>query len=262
MKETYTLETGASLLVTDTFLSISFEKPRHSLSTAIFGGGFKEIRHAVNQKLTEYHDREDQFPGGSIPAYLEIMLKKNGFDPKNSCALLTSARMDYFSHTTRRDKELIVEVITTGGVEKTAARAASAPLYGEDHGRFYPVGTINITVIVNGHLLPNIMARTLITITEAKTAALQDLGIADVNNGLPATGTATDGITLITNPAAAPYTDAGTFSVFGSLVAKGVHETVTRCLTAFETPWNQFASLRTPQAVDVRKIKERTKGTY
>lgn len=57
MKETYTLETGASLLVTDTFLSISFEKPRHSLSTAIFGGGFKEIRHAVNQKLTEYHDR-------------------------------------------------------------------------------------------------------------------------------------------------------------------------------------------------------------
>ncbi|MFC2675401.1 MAG: adenosylcobinamide amidohydrolase, partial [Lacticaseibacillus rhamnosus] len=36
--------------------------------------------------------------------------------------------------------------------------------------------------------------------TEGKTAALQDLGIADVNNGLPATGTGADGITLITDP--------------------------------------------------------------
>lgn len=262
MEEIQTLETGATLLVTDTFLSLSFDTLHDSLSTAIFGGGFKKIRHAVNQKLTIYRDREDQFPGGSIPAYLELMVKEDGYDPKESCAMLTAARMDYFSLATLRDKDLVIDVITTGGVEKTAARAGSPPVYGEDHGRFYPVGTINITAIIKGHLPPGIMARSFITITEAKTAALQDLGIADVNNGLPATGTATDGITLITDPSAAPYTDAGTFAVMGSLLAQGVHQTVTRSLTFFETPWNQFSSLVTPKAVDVRAFREKTEGNY
>ena len=82
--------------------------------------------------------------------------------------------MKTFSH-----KELLLDAVTTGGAEKTAARAGSPPLYTEKDGHFFPVGTINIMISLNISLPSAIMTRAIITITEGKTAALQDLGIAD-----------------------------------------------------------------------------------
>ena len=98
------------------------------------------------------------------------------------------------------------------------------------------------------------------TVYEGKTAALQDLGIADVNNGLPATGTGTDGITLITNPDAPRYTDAGTFSVLGSLLASAAYETVRECLELYDKPWNRDDSLATPPAVDLSRLRNKECG--
>lgn len=89
----------------------------------------------------------------------------------------------------------MVEIVTTGGVEKTACRASSKPLYRERDGHFAPVGTINMMVIVHGSLYEASWRSH--HADEGKSAALSDLGIADVNNGRPATGTGTD-ITLVT----------------------------------------------------------------
>ena len=130
----------------------------------------------------------------------------------------------------------------------------------EKDGHFFPVGTINIMISLNISLPSAIMTRAIITITEGKTAALQDLGIADVNNGLPATGTGTDGITLITNPDAPRYTDAGTFSVLGSLLASAAYETVRECLELYDKPWNRDDSLATPPAVDLSRLRNKECG--
>ncbi len=117
---------------------------------------------------------------------------------------------------------------------------------------------ILFTVLLVAEL--RIMTRAIITITEGKTAALQDLGIADVNNGLPATGTGTDGITLITDPDAPRYTDAGTFSVLGSLLASAAYETVRECLELYDKPWNRDDSLATPPAVDLSRLRNKECG--
>ena len=106
-----------------------------------------------------------------------------------------------------------------------------------------------------------VMARALITLTEGKSAALQDLGIADVNNGLPATGTCTDGITLICDPEGKKYTDAGSFSLLGSLLSKAAYESVRDCIETYDHPWNASSLLRTPpaQGIDrLRKLSEKS----
>lgn len=249
-----TLLTGGTLQASDTALLISFDRPRHSLSTAIWGGGFRDILWALNQKLTVFYPHEEDFPGGSVPAYLRLKLLEAGCDPEKSSALLTSARMEWHRSASRTQGPLTVEVIATGGAEKTAARAGDPALYEERDGHFFPVGTINLIALVNGSLPDGIMARALITLTEGKTAAFQDLGIAAVYTGRAATGTATDGITLITNPEGPVYTDAGTFSALGSMLAACAHDAVFHCLTDFDTPWNRDASLVTPPAVDIAKL--------
>lgn len=249
------LKSGGILRVTDTYLGISFEKERFSLSTAIFGGGFKKINHAVNQKLTVFYPSPEKFPGGSVSEYLRLSLIDHGYAPEKSSSLLTAAKMEWHSHKTFCCHDLLLDAVTTGGVEKTAARAGSAPLYEESSGKFAPVGTINIIITVNGSLPEWTMVRSLISITEGKTAALQDLGIADVNTGAVATGTCTDGVTLICDPNGPVYTDAGTFSVLGALLAQAAYQTVFDCLETYDQPWNQSPLISTPVPVDLDLLK-------
>lgn len=249
-----TLLTGGTLHASETAILISFDRPRRSLSTAIWGGGFRDILAALNQKLTVFYPREEDFPGGSVAAYLRLKLIDAGCDPARSSALLTSARMEWHRYAFRTRGPLTVEVIATGGAEKTAARAGDPPLYEERDGHFFPVGTVNLIALVNGSLPDGIMTRALMTLTEGKTAAFQDLGIAAVYTGRAATGTATDGVTLITDPEGPVYTDAGTFSALGSMLAACARDAVYHCLTDFDTPWNRDASLTTPPPIDISKL--------
>lgn len=88
------------------------------LSTAIYGGGFKEINYAVNQKLETFYPSEDRFPGGSVPEFLRLSILENGYDPAKACALLTAAKMEWRSVKTFSHKELLLDAVTTGGAEK------------------------------------------------------------------------------------------------------------------------------------------------
>ena len=234
---------GARLRVSEDSLLISFDKEHLSLSTAIYGGGLRRVRAVMNQRLRTFYGEESDFPGGSVAAYLKRCIEKEGADPETSSALLTAAKVYQYSHKVFTSGDLMVEIVTTGGVEKTACRASSKPLYRERDGHFAPVGTINMMVLIHGSLPEGIMARSFITLTEGKSAALSDLGIADVNNGRPATGTGTDGITLVTEIGAERYTDAGPFSELGSFLAKAAYDSVTECLLIYDKPWNAFEEL-------------------
>lgn len=251
------LACGGTLAASDAALLLSFPSPRPVLSTALWGGGFRRVRWALNQKLTGYWPAPGDFPGGSPEAFLRGALAHAGCAPEESCAFLTSAKMERYRHIVQMERGLTVEAVATGGVEKTAARAGDPPLYREEDGRFFPAGTINLMVLVRASLPEYAMVRALLTVTEGKTAALQDLGIAGAVTGRPATGTATDGVMLFADDSAPRLTDAGTFSLLGSLLAGTVHEAVTRCLSDFGLPWNAFPSLATPPAADLTDRKPR-----
>lgn len=118
MDTTITLPAGGKLHASRSHLCLAFEKTRFSLSTAIYGGGFKEINYAVNQKLETFYPSEDRFPGGSVPEFLRLSILENGYDPAKACALLTAAKMEWRSVKTFSHKELLLDAVTTGGAEK------------------------------------------------------------------------------------------------------------------------------------------------
>ena len=99
------------------------------------------------------------------------LLDAIGRDKSDTSLLFTGADMDHLSVQKQQFKEMIVYALVTAGVRSNAVRMA------EDVGRFYEPGTINMVILTNMQLTPRAMNRAIISATEAKSAALQDLDI-------------------------------------------------------------------------------------
>jgi adenosylcobinamide amidohydrolase len=144
--------------------------------------------------------------------------------PETTALLFTGADMDRFAVQWRSHREMTVTALVTAGVESNAQRA------GCDPGHWYEPGTINIILLTNMQLTPRAMTRALITATEAKTIALQDLDIRSTTEPRrPATGT--DNL-IVVQGAGTVIDNAGGHSKMVQLVAEavsaGVREAVFR----------------------------------
>lgn len=138
MKEIQLAMPGSRLSMTPETLMIAFDRPRRSLSTAIYGGGFRNIRYALNQKLTAFYPSEKDFPGGSVSSYLKLCALERGAVPEESAVLLTAAKVDLFSHKIIEAGPVLVEAITTGGVEKPPAVPPPLLSTGKKKGSLLP----------------------------------------------------------------------------------------------------------------------------
>ena len=74
------------------------------------------------------------------------------------------------------------------------------------------------------------MIEAVITATEAKTAALQNLGIKSPASGTPATGTGTDAIAVACGHGSIKVQYCGKHVIFGEILAKLVIEALTSSL--------------------------------
>ena len=142
--------------------------------------------------------------------------------PSATTALLfTGADMDNLSIRMREFKQMQVYALVTAGVKSNAVRM------GKDEGRFYEPGTINIIIMSNMQLSKRAMTRAMITVTEAKTAALADLDIRSsyTPKQHQATGTGTDNI-IVVSGSGTNIDNAGGHSKLGELIAKAVYDGV------------------------------------
>jgi ABC-type Fe3+-hydroxamate transport system substrate-binding protein/adenosylcobinamide amidohydrolase len=146
------------------------------------------------------------------------LMQSIGRDAADTSLLFTGADMDNLSIQRRQYKQMSVYALVTAGVRSNAVRMA------EDIGAYYEPGTINMIVLANMQLTPRAMHRAIISATEAKTAALQDLDIRSSYTSLrnPATGTGTDNI-IVVEGAGPPIDNAGGHSKMGELIAKAVY---------------------------------------
>jgi iron complex transport system substrate-binding protein len=132
--------------------------------------------------------------------------------------------MDHLSIQQRRYREMTVCALVTAGVESNALRAS------RDTGSWYEPGTINIILLTNMQLSARAMTRALITATEAKTAALQDLDIrSSAQPRFAATGTGTDNI-IVVQGTGKPIDNAGGHCKMGELIAGAVHAGVAEAV--------------------------------
>ena len=92
------------------------------------------------------------------------------------------------------------------------------------------VGTVNIILITNANLTDGAMARSIITVTEAKTNAFQELDIRSTKHPeLQATGTGTDNVIVVKGYGrGVRYT--GGHTKIGEMIAKVVKRSVKEAL--------------------------------
>jgi iron complex transport system substrate-binding protein len=179
--------------------------------------GFREqIRHVGNsysppQVWGLYHRI-------GLEASRRQLMDSLGRDRADTSLLFTGADMDHLSVQRRQYKAMSVYALVTAGVRSNAMRMA------EDIGAWYEPGTINVLILTNMQLSPRAMNRAIISATEAKTAALQDMDIRSAYTPLtnPATGTGTDNI-IVVQGTGRPIDNAGGHSRMGELIARAVH---------------------------------------
>ena len=142
-------------------------------------------------------------------------------DEKRTSFLFTGVDMDNVVVIRKGFREMEVYALVTAGVKSNAMRMSA------DTGTYYEPGTINIIILSNMKLTPRAMARAIISATEAKTAALEDLDIRSTEDPRvnQATGTGTDNI-IIVQGAGQAVKNAGGHSKMGELIAGAVYRGV------------------------------------
>lgn len=225
-----TLRSGGYVDIHSSAITVTYDMPYYAISTSPFNGGLHHVMAVRNQQLTFFVNNESELPGGSTSDYLAKECVQLDLPIHFCTALLTTASMNRHAYVCQSEDSIIIEVIATAGVEKTAHRAGDGYTYYEKDGVFHAGDTINLLVFTNCALTDGALTKSLLTITEAKTVALQSIGITSVLSNQPATGTSTDGVIMTIDPNGELLTDTGTFSQFGDTLAKAVRSAIEKAL--------------------------------
>ena len=187
----------------------------------------------------------------------EGILPVIGRETGSSAFLFTGADMDNLAVKKETFKEMIVYALVTAGVRGNAMRMS------RDLGNYYEPGTINIIILSNMELTPRAMTRAVISVTEGKTAALQDLDIR--SSYLPltssATGTGTDNIIVVQGDGR-PIDNAGGHCKMGELVARAAYAAVREAIAkqnGIVDKRNIFERL-TDRQLSVRQLVDSARG--
>jgi adenosylcobinamide hydrolase len=216
-------------------LFVRFGEARRTLSTySGFVDAAAVVNHAAHPSLwvkvsTEMKSGGED--GGKV--YLRTVKKaaaaRVGTTVERIAVTGTAADMDNLAVAVRTFGPITVGALATAGAKTNALRA------GVDEGTYMegmePKGTVNIIVLTNAMLTDGAMARAIVTVTEAKTAAFEDLHVpSSYTKGVQATGTGTDSVIVVSGTTGPAVTYTGGHSRIGELMAKAVYAAVAEAL--------------------------------
>jgi len=244
------LETGDEIHRRQDSLILTFQDKRKVLSTSHLNGGYREDLTAVwNHNINSGLGLKEDITTGNYQEHMRLVATALGLDPKRSAGLLTAARMENAAIHSQTYEDLTVTAAVTAGIDYNGGRVGDPAVFHERRGEtvLLPQGTINIILYIDADLAPETMARALVTCTEAKTAALQELLAGSCYSGGIATGSGTDGTILVANSCAdLSLFYAGKHSKLGELIGVTVKAAVKEALF-LETglsPQSQFSLLK------------------
>lgn len=240
---------GLELHREDKILYARFLKPHQVLSTCRAAGGLRTdlsflYNHQGCEPAGHMHSGGYAKAARDPESHRRDICNKYGL-PAEACATMgTAANMHMAQIEQLSFRDLTVVAVVTGGVESNAGRAGD-PAFGwegpdgyeslkpteGENGEPKP-GTINTMLFINRPLTPGALTRTIMTATEAKCAALQELAVnSRYSDGL-ATGTGTDQIAVAAMEIEGghPLTSAGKHSKLGELIGRTVKAAIKGAL--------------------------------
>lgn len=213
-----TIWSGVSLQLLEDRIEASCPERLYTLSSAVHPGGFSNSNRIINWKVPLTYQSDDPVR--------EIVRQYGewGCDSKDTIGLITAAKLTHASINELEGDRFKLLCCTTAGT-RNAARAG----FPRSTFSAYSPGTINTIIMIDGQMTESAMVNAVITATEAKTAALQQLGIVERATGESATGTTTDAIVIGVSQAAswnAVHAYAGAATTIGCAIGEAVYETV------------------------------------
>ena len=222
------------------YLVVELLEPHRVLSTSTVGGGQRDdVRFLVNHQSCEAQgdqERHELISGMGLEAYHRTVCGEIGVDPDRTALMGTAANMAYAVHRSAKFEDLRADAFTTAGVSGNAARAGDPAAWVETDDGWRKVepysGTINTILLVACPLTPSAHARAVITMTEAKSAALAELAVPSRYGPVIATGTGTDQVCLAAplDPGSKPRDSTSPHVKLGEIIGVAVMESVKEAL--------------------------------
>jgi len=204
---------------TEAHVHVGFEARHRVLSSAVYNGGLVDADHIVNLGVQKHHGEAN----GSIePASLtlERYCRRMGWEGV-AVGMMTAADIGSFRKVRIKEQGVTVAVIVTAGISN--AKRAGDPAECRGILTTDPTtGTINIIALTDAILTPAAMVEAVQIVTEAKSAALQDLDIRSPLTGETATGTGTDAVAIASGTGPITLRYCGKHMRFGEILAVAV----------------------------------------
>ena len=250
-----TLSTGDKVYFYDKSIVIYFSGARKILSTSLYNGGYHDDYTAVyNYDAKQGAGMPCEMLADTYVEHMRLVSKRLALDPDKVSGMGTAASMENAVVEALSFKELTVTAIVTGGIETNGGRAGDPADYYKPMPK-PKYGTINIRLLLDCDMPAGTMARALVTCTEAKTAAIQELlEGSKYSNGI-ATGSGTDQTIIIANSESELYMEgAGKHSKLGELIGKTVKNAVKKALAKQSglTPAKQHDVFRRLKRFDIK----------
>jgi adenosylcobinamide amidohydrolase len=221
------------------FLIADLREAHRVLSTSVrHGGQVDHLRHLLNHQSCEgtgHHDRHRLMTEGGLDAYHDLVCGEAGLPPDVTAVMGTAANMSYASVAQEADAGVVVTAVITAGVEGNATAAGEPASWRETDTGIEKLpayaGTINTMLLINRPLTPAALARTIVTMTEGKSAALQRLAVPSRLHPDLATGTGTDQYCVaVPTSNERPLTSASPHMKLGELVGLATRKATLEAL--------------------------------
>jgi adenosylcobinamide amidohydrolase len=224
------------------FVVAELEGSHLVLSTSARTGGQAEgVRLLVNHQSCEGagHDARAHLMLDEGPdRYHDRVCAEIGVAPEHAAVMGTAANMHYAAIACEQDVDVEVAAVVTAGVHSNATCAGDPARWREGADGVVRAaavaGTINTMLVVSRPLTPSALARAVVTMTEAKSAALTRLAIRSGASRDLATGTGTDQYCAAAPRAAAggppPLTSTSPHMKLGEIIGVAVRRATLEAL--------------------------------
>jgi len=204
------------------------------LSTCASNGGYREnLSDVYNYDSSHNQTIYSEMKASTLEEHMKVISREVGLKPDTTIGMCTAAQMESVSIKELSYNEVSVTAIVTGGINVNGGRVGDEASWYEKGDKIISLihGTINIILVIDAVLSEGVLAGALMTATEAKVAAIQELLLRSRYSMGIATGSGTDKIIIIANPTAKErQTDAGKHSKLGELIGKTVMAAVKEAL--------------------------------
>lgn len=221
----------------DKILLLHLQGKRKVLSTSPLNGGITTHLTTIFNYDSKPDDSKENLPklrGNTYEEHLQAIIHEDyEYDPHVCTGFMTAAQMSNVAICQKEYKDFSVTAVVTGGIEINAGRVGDPTHWHEREGKWeeVPIGTINIMLLIDANLTDGAITRALVTCTEAKTAAIQELCIPSCYSEGLATGSGTDGTIIVSNmDSKITLTEAGKHCKLGEYIGLVVKEAVKEAL--------------------------------